>query len=43
MRDKKAFLYFGLVDIGFRADIIIENKVILELKSVEHIIPTYKK
>jgi GxxExxY protein len=31
------------VDIGFRADIIIENKVILELKSVEHIIPTHKK
>jgi GxxExxY protein len=31
------------VDIGFRADLIIENKVILELKSVEHIIPTHKK
>jgi GxxExxY protein len=30
-------------DIGFRADIIIENKVILEIKSVENIMPVHKK
>jgi len=30
-------------DEGFRADIIVENKVLLELKSVERIIPAHKK
>lgn len=30
-------------DIGFRADIIVEDKVILELKSVEAVIPAHKK
>jgi len=30
-------------DVGFRADIIVENKVIIELKSVETLIPTHKK
>lgn len=30
-------------EVGFRADIIIENKVILELKSVEAILPVHKK
>ena len=30
-------------DEGFRADLILESKVILELKSVEHINPAYKK
>ena len=30
-------------DEGFRADIIIENKVLLELKSVERIVPEHKK
>ena len=29
--------------IGFRADLIIEDKVILELKSVEKIVPIHKK
>ncbi len=29
--------------IGFRADLIIEEKVILELKSVEKIVPIHKK
>jgi GxxExxY protein len=28
---------------GFRADIIVEDKVILELKSVERIAPVHKK
>lgn len=31
------------MDIGFRADILVENKVILELKSVENILPVHKK
>ncbi len=30
-------------DEGFRADIIVENKVIVELKSVESIAKVYKK
>ena len=34
----------GLVfDEGFRADIIVSNKVILELKSIENILPVHKK
>ena len=28
---------------GFRADVIVENKVILELKSVENLTPVHKK
>ncbi len=31
------------MDIGFRADLIIENKVIVEIKSVEHIAPVHPK
>lgn len=31
------------MDIGFRADIIVENKVIVELKSVERIAPVHPK
>ena len=31
------------MEIGFKADIIVENKVILELKSVENILPVHKK
>jgi len=31
------------LDIGFRADLIIENKVIVELKSVEALLPVHKK
>lgn len=30
-------------DEGFRADIIVEDKVILELKSVESVTPAHKK
>jgi GxxExxY protein len=37
-------LYEGIkFDEGFRADIIVENKVIVELKSVETIAPVHKK
>ncbi len=31
------------MEIGFRADLIVENKVIIELKSVETVIPVYPK
>ena len=31
------------LDLGFRADMIIGDKVILELKSVENILPVHKK
>lgn len=31
------------MDIGFRADMIVEDKVIIELKSVEKIMPVHKK
>ena len=31
------------MDIGFRADLVIERKVIIELKSVEKILPVHQK
>ncbi len=31
------------MELGFRADIIVENKVIIELKSVETILDVHKK
>jgi GxxExxY protein len=31
------------LELGFRADLIIENKVIIELKSIENILPLHKK
>lgn len=31
------------MDVGFRADLIVENKVIIELKSVERIAPVHPK
>ena len=31
------------MEIGFRADLIVENKVIVELKSVERIAPVHPK
>ena len=31
------------MDIGFRADLIVENKVIIELKSIELIAPVHPK
>ena len=30
-------------DEGFRADLIVEDKIIIELKSVEHVSPAHKK
>jgi GxxExxY protein len=31
------------LDIGFRADLIVEDKVIVELKSIEQLLPVHKK
>ncbi|MCD4790881.1 MAG: GxxExxY protein [Bacteroidales bacterium] len=31
------------LEIGFRSDVIVENKVIVELKSVENITPVFPK
>jgi GxxExxY protein len=37
-------VYHGIrIEMGFRADLIIEDKVIVELKSVEAIAPVHKK
>lgn len=37
-------VYDGIeLDEGFWADLIIEDKVIVELKSVEHVAPVHKK
>jgi GxxExxY protein len=30
-------------DVGFRSDFIVEKKIIIELKSVERILPVHKK
>lgn len=36
--------YEGLkMDIGFRADLIVENKVIIEIKSIEALAPVHHK
>jgi GxxExxY protein len=36
--------YDGIkMDLGFRADIIAEGKVIIELKSIESVLPVHKK
>ncbi|GMQ79184.1 MAG: GxxExxY protein [Anaerolineae bacterium] len=31
------------IEVGYRADMIVEDKVIVELKSVEHTSPVHKK
>lgn len=31
------------IDIGFRADLVVEDKVIVEIKSVEVLLPVHKK
>ena len=37
-------IYDGLIlETGFRADLIVEDKVIIELKSIEQIAPVHKK
>jgi GxxExxY protein len=37
-------MYDGVeLEVGFRADMVVEEKVIVELKSVEHTVPVHKK
>ncbi len=45
VRQRPVPITFGELDFdeGFRADLIVEDKVILELKSVEQIAPVHKK
>jgi GxxExxY protein len=31
------------IDVGFRADLMVENMIILELKSIEEVAPVHKK
>ena len=31
------------MEVGFRADLVVEDLVIVELKSVEHVAPVFKK
>ena len=39
-----AVRYDDLVfDVGFRADLLVDGLVIVELKSVEHVLPVHKK
>lgn len=36
--------YEGIkLDVGFRADVIVDSKIIVELKSVENLSPVFKK
>jgi GxxExxY protein len=44
-RQKGMPVQYGTIklDVGFRADIIAEEKVIIELKSVEAVLPVHKK
>ena len=32
-----------VIDIGFRADLVVDDLVIVELKSVEHVLPVHRK
>ncbi|HEY8203086.1 MAG TPA: GxxExxY protein [Pyrinomonadaceae bacterium] len=31
------------MDVGFRADLVVENKVVFEIKSIEAVAPVHKK
>jgi GxxExxY protein len=31
------------LEVGFRADVIVEDKLVVELKSVEEVVPVHKK
>jgi GxxExxY protein len=31
------------MDLGFRADLVVDNKLIVELKSIENLMPVHKK
>ena len=42
-KEKEINVYFRNKHIGkFRADIIVENKIILELKAVKHLVPEHE-
>lgn len=39
-----SIVYDGVrIDVGYRADLLVENKVIIELKSVEQLAPVHQK
>lgn len=39
-----AVTYRGMtIDVAFRADLVVEGKVVIELKSVEHVQPAHNK
>jgi GxxExxY protein len=44
-RQKKMIVKYEevVMDLGFRTDVIVEDKLLLELKSVEEIIPVHSK
>ena len=37
------FFFFLIMDVGFKADLIVENKVIIEIKSIEALAPIHYK
>jgi GxxExxY protein len=42
-KEKEINVYFRNKNIGrFRADIVVENKIILELKAVKHLVPEHE-
>jgi len=44
LQQKMPVIYESVrLDIGFRADIIVEDRIIIELKSVEKVLPVHKK
>lgn len=42
-KDIKVKYKDSILELGFRADIIVENKVIIEVKSVENLAPVHHK
>ncbi len=44
-RQSRIPVYYNelILELGFRADVIVEDKVIIEIKSVENIAPVHKK
>ena len=42
-KDIKVKYKDSILELGFRADIIVENKVIIEIKSIENMAPVHHK
>lgn len=44
-RQKEVAVYWEerKMEVGFRADIVVERKVIIEIKSIEHLAPVHHK